>query len=330
MNMPTGLVEKFLDYLKNERSFSAHTLRSYQVDLRHFRQFLKVDRDELDDTVLTQATLPELIDTDEPMLEARIIAVAPLDVRAFLVVLRNSDYSKSTTARKLAALRSFYKYLVRQRIVETSPVSVIRTPKQDRRLPKCLDLAQIDALLAAPDVSTLLGARDRAILETIYSGGLRISELVALNVEDLDEFGQLMRIRGKGKKERLAPLGRCALEAIDHYLGMRTEAFGTESTGALFVNRRNTRLSDRSIRRKLDTYLTIAGIPTHVSPHVLRHSFATHMLNAGADLRSVQEMLGHESLSTTQIYTHLTTARLKEVYDHAHPLATGNRQAKTA
>jgi len=327
MNMPTGLVEQFLDYLKNERSFSAHTLRSYLVDLRQFGQFLMVDREELGDhEQLTLSQLPEPREDSDPQLTERYVAVTPMAIRAFLVVLRNSNYSKSTTARKLAALRSFYKYLVRQNIVESSPVSVIRTPKQDKRLPKCLDLQQIDALLAAPDVSTLLGARDRAILETIYSGGLRISELVALEIADLDEFGQLMRIRGKGKKERLAPLGRCALEAIDHYLGKRSQAFGMEPTGPLFVNRRNTRLSDRSIRRKLDTYLTIAGIPTNVSPHVLRHSFATHMLNAGADLRSVQEMLGHESLSTTQIYTHLTTTRLKEVYDQAHPLG----RSKTA
>jgi integrase/recombinase XerC len=327
MNMPTGLVEQFLDYLKNERSFSAHTLRSYVVDLRQFGQFLMVDPEMLDShEPLTQAQLPEPPDDTDPILAERYVAVTPMDIRAFLVVLRNSEYSKSTTARKLAALRSFYKYLVRQNIVDSSPVSVIRTPKQDKRLPKCLDLKQIDALLAAPDISTLLGARDRAILETIYSGGLRISELVALEVTDLDEFGQLMRIRGKGKKERLAPLGRCALEAIDHYLDKRAQAFEAEPTGPLFVNRRNTRLSDRSIRRKLDTYLAIAGIPTNVSPHVLRHSFATHMLNAGADLRSVQEMLGHESLSTTQIYTHLTTTRLKDVYDQAHPMS----RSKTA
>ena len=322
MKNPFGLVELFLDYLANERSFSAHTLRSYHADLRQFGQFLMMDpaaraaHDRLD-----QSQLPELTPDDTQTLADRATAVTPIDIRAFLVVLRNSNYSKSTTARKLASLRSFYKYLVRQGVVETSPVSVIRTPRQDRRLPKCLDIQQVEALLNAPDTTTLLGSRDRAILETIYSGGLRISELVSLNVEDLDEFGHVMRIRGKGKKERLAPLGQCAKDAIGHYLIKRASAFGGEPTGPLFINRRNDRLSDRSIRRKLDTYLVHAGIPTHISPHVLRHSFATHMLNAGADLRTVQEMLGHESLSTTQIYTHLTTTRLKEVYDGAHPLA---------
>ena len=323
MKNPFGLVEQFLDYLANERSFSAHTLRSYQTDLRQFGQFLMTDPNILaNHAQLAQSDLPELSAGDAPVLTHRVVAIQPMDIRAFLVILRNSKYSKSTTARKLAALRSFYKYLVRQGVVETSPVSVIRTPRQDRRLPKCLDLQQVEALLNAPDTTTLLGARDRAILETIYSGGLRISELVSLDVQDLDEFGHVMRIRGKGKKERLAPLGRCAQDAINHYLTKRAATFGDELAGPLFINRRNARLSDRSIRRKLDTYLIQAGIPTHISPHVLRHSFATHMLNAGADLRSVQEMLGHESLSTTQIYTHLTTTRLKEVYSNAHPLAT--------
>jgi integrase/recombinase XerC len=242
-----------------------------------------------------------------------------------LAMMRNSGYSKSTIARKLATLRSFYKYLVRQGQVEASPVSVVRTPRQDRRLPKCLDVGQMEALLAAPDTATLLGSRDRAILETIYSAGLRISELVGLNVEDLDEFAEALRIRGKGKKERLVPLGGKAIEAIENHLQMRRSAFGAPGRGPLFVNKAGRRLTDRSIRRKLDGYLLQAGIDVHISPHVLRHSFATHMLNAGADLRSVQEMLGHESLSTTQIYTHLTTTRLKEVYDRAHPLATRRR-----
>ena len=180
---------------------------------------------------------------------------------------------------------------------------------------------EVEALLAAPEPSTFLGARDRAILETIYSGGLRVGELVAMNVEDLDEFGEVVRVRGKGKKERLAPLGSKALEAIHEYLARRRAVFGAARRGPLFVNKVGGRLSDRSVRRKLDKYRLMAGIDVPVSPHWLRHSFATHMLNAGADLRSVQELLGHESISTTQIYTHLTTRRLKEVYDRAHPMA---------
>jgi integrase/recombinase XerC len=270
--------------------------------------------------------------SDLPLLESvppdavhqRLLAVGPNDVRAYLAAMRNSAYSKSTIARKLATLRSYYKYLVKAHKLAASPVSVIRTPRQDKRLPKCLDISQIDSLLAAPDTSTFLGARDRAIMETIYSGGLRIGELVSINMEDLDEFSHAIRIRGKGKKERLAPLGAKAMEAIGVYLASfrRELAAPVPGKGPLFVNRAAKRLSERSIRRKLDKYLLMAGIPIHISPHALRHSFATHMLNAGADLRSVQEMLGHESLSTTQIYTHLTTTRLKEVYDRAHPLAS--------
>jgi integrase/recombinase XerC len=244
-----------------------------------------------------------------------------MEVRAYLARMRDVEYSKSTVARKLATLRSFYKFLVRTGRVESSPVGVVRTPRQDKRLPKCLDPHQVVALLEAPDAGSLLGSRDRAILETIYSSGLRVGELVGLNVEDLDEFSEALRIRGKGKKERIVPLGAKAIEAIGAYLAKRQAAFGPVSRGPLFVNKHGGRINERSIRRKLDKYLRIAGIPVHVSPHSLRHSFATHMLNAGADLRSVQEMLGHASLSTTQIYTHLTTTRLKEVYDKAHPMA---------
>jgi len=322
MNHQHVFVRQFLDYLRSERGFSAHTLRSYAADLWQFCQFLldsaKSDTSPADPM---RDKPRQITEADEKETADRILSAEPMDMRAYLAMMRNSGYSKATTARKLASLRSFYKYLVKKGRIDRSPVSVIRTPRQDKRLPKCLDIEQVSALLDAPDQVTLLGARDRAILETIYSAGLRISELVALDVADLDEFGQVLRVRGKGKKERLAPIGACAMDAIDAYLTKRQKASGHEPTGPLFVNRAGNRLSDRSIRRKLDKYLIMAGIPTTVSPHVLRHSFATHMLNAGADLRCVQEMLGHESLSTTQIYTHLTTARLRDVYDKAHPLA---------
>ncbi|MFP4105857.1 MAG: tyrosine recombinase XerC [Phycisphaerae bacterium] len=316
------LFERFFNYLEAERNFSAHTIRSYSGDLTHFCRFLcgMNALDELSAELHTD-DLPEEADLPLDELEELLPAISPTEVRAYLAMLRTSGYSKSTVARKLATLRSFYKYLVRDGRLEASPVSVVRTPKQDKKLPQCLDTEQVEALLTAPDPHTLLGSRDRAILETIYSAGLRISELVALNLEDLDEFAGALRIRGKGKKERIVPLGGKAVEAIDAYLDVR---FGTDrrrNKGPLFINKHGNRLSDRSIRRNLDKHLQAVGISTAVSPHTLRHSFATHMLNAGADLRSVQEMLGHESLSTTQIYTHLTTARLKDVYDKAHPLA---------
>jgi len=317
------LIERFLDYLGSERNFSEHTIRSYSSDLLQFCRFLASEGDDaagLQDA-RTAEQLPPAETLRPKRLGEQILAVEPLTIRAYLAMMRNSGYSRATIARKLATLRSFYRFLVRIQAVESSAVSVVRTPRLNKRLPTFLDMAQVEALMAAPDADTLLGSRDRAILETIYSGGLRIGELVSLNVSDLDEFSEVVRIRGKGKKERLAPLGAKAFEALQDYLRMRAAAFGSKKNAPLFLNKHGTRLSDRSIRRKVDTYALTAGIAFHISPHALRHSFATHMLDAGADLRTVQEMLGHSSLSSTQIYTHLTTRRLKETYNRAHPMA---------
>ncbi len=261
--------------------------------------------------VLVEQTTDQLIHTDVNI------------VRAYLAYLNEKNYSKSTAARKLATLRSFYKFLVRRGYIQTSPVAAIRTPKQDKRLPRCLEVEQINNLLNRPDTNTLLGARDRAILETLYSSGLRVSELVGLNLSDVDFLGEVLHIRGKGKKERLAPIGESAIQAIQQYLTLRNadkhkDKFDQQT---LFINKHGHRLSTRSVRRKLDKYLTEAGLDPRISPHTLRHSFATHMLNNGADLRVVQELLGHRSLSTTQIYTHLTTKKMKDVYDSSHPLS---------
>ena len=314
-------IERFLDYLDSERNFSAHTVRSYAIDLRQFCQFLLAQQAASPGAGLTASDLPPLAGAAPERLQALAIQAGAVDLRAYLAVLRNSGYTKTTIARKLASLRSFYRYLARTHQIEASPAGVIRTPRQDKRLPKFLDVEQVTALLEAPPPGTFLGSRDKAILETIYSAGLRISEAVGLNIEDLDEFSEAVRIRGKGKKERLVPLGGPALRAIAAYQALRRGELGAAARGPLFVNRHGRRLTDRSIRRKLDGYLPACGIDIHISPHTLRHSFATHMLNAGADLRSVQELLGHASLSTTQIYTHLTTTRLKEVYDRSHPMA---------
>lgn len=312
-------VDDFLDALDLERNFSAHTVKSYRSDLVQFCQYL-LARDDLGPDASAE-DLPALDELDVDSLAERLPGAEAMDVRGFLALLHNSRYSKASVARKLAALRSFYKYLVRRRVVEASPVSAVRTPRRDRRLPKCLDARQVEALLDAPDEQTLLGTRDRALLETIYSSGLRIGELVGLNIEDLDEFAGALRIRGKGRKERIVPVGSAALEAMYRYLYRRSVEKGLGKTGPLFLNKHGRRLSARSVRRRLDGYLLQAGIDPSVSPHTLRHSFATHMLDNGADLRSVQELLGHASLSTTQIYTHLTTARLREAYRKAHPLA---------
>ncbi len=316
------IIQQFLDYIGKQRNFSEHTIRSYTADVTQFCCFLTARAGGEAGLVLTAEDLPAPDEVPLATMADQLLDATPVTVRAYLAMLRSSQYSKATTARKLASLRSFYKYQVRQGKLQASPVSIVRTPRQDKRLPKCLDVQQINALLEAPDTRTFLGARDRAILETIYSSGLRVSELCGLNIEDLDEFSEALRIRGKGKKERLVPLGSMAIASLECWLKARTAEFGPAEYGPLFVNRSGQRLTDRSVRRKLDKYLLLAGIPLNISPHALRHSFATHMLHAGADLRCVQELLGHASLSTTQIYTHLTTTRLKEVYDKAHPLAT--------
>jgi integrase/recombinase XerC len=231
-------------------------------------------------------------------------------------------------ARKIATLRSFYKWAERRGVAKTNPMTLIRTPRQGKRLPKAITIEQVEKLLSAPDDKEVLGTRDRAMLETLYSTGIRVSELVALEVDDLDLTGEALRVRGKGKKERMVPLGAHALAAIVRYmeqLRADTRYAGAWAEGRkirpLFVNKHGGRLSSRSVRRKLDKYLKLVGLDPTISPHTLRHSFATHLLDNGADLRSVQELLGHQSLSTTQVYTHLTTQRMQDAYKQAHPRA---------
>ena len=310
------IITTFLDHLERERGFSEHTIRCYANDLRQFARYLAGAPINCDEN-------GHLDGADPDALAARMLAVTAQDVRAYLAAMHEQcSYSKSTVARMLAAMRSMYKDLVRRGRIEASPVSVIRTPKLDKRLPRCLDVSQVGALISAPDTTAFGGSRDKAILETIYSSGLRISEVVGLDEADLDKAGQTLRIRGKGKKERIVPVGSKALEALNAYMVRRQAKLNGNPERPLFVNKFGKRISTRSVRRLFEKYLRESGIQIHVSPHVLRHSFATHMLNAGADLRSIQEMLGHESLSTTQVYTHLTSTHLKRAYDQAHPLAS--------
>jgi len=334
MNRPNHpLIEAFLDHLRYEKHFSPHTLKSYAGDLEQFSRFLVEQTAGPTPSVRPSQRLPgppgagTATVQAPPQVGQLLLRVSPNRVRSFLARLRERNYLRSSSARKLATLRSFYKFLLRRGQVAINPVQAVRTPKQDRRLPKFLEYEQIEKLLTAPDTADWLGARDKAMLETLYSTGIRVSELVDLDVGDVDLAGEAVRVRGKGRKERIAPVGRTAIEALRHYLQMRGAAGfnGAGDVHAMIVNKHGRRLSARSVRRKLDKYLVQVGIdPTHISPHTLRHSFATHMLNNGADLRSVQELLGHRSLSTTQIYTHLTTSRIKQVYDAAHPRSGGN------
>ncbi len=319
-----NLIDEFLNYLRFERHFSPHTAKCYAADLAQFCEFL------------TEAPAAETGPSPQPGFGPNgsgtataapvrdiLVGVTTEDVQRFLGFLRERDYCKSTTARKLATLRSFYKFCMKRGYVQSTPLATIRTPKQEKRLPKFLTEEEVRKLLDTPDVGTLLGARDRAMLETMYATGVRVSELVDLNINDIDFMSEMLHIRGKGKKERIAPITPTALAWIRRYMDMRradprAAAFDQQ---AVFVNKHGQRLSTRSVRRKLDKYLSQCGLDAAISPHTLRHSFATHLLNRGADLRSVQELLGHQSLSTTQIYTHVTTDRMKQAYDQAHPHA---------
>ncbi len=336
------LITEFLNYLRFERHFSPHTGKCYAADLHQFSQFLVggpeaamnvspaprgatrggyEGKGPTPQTGGAVAVAPAAMQVQTDVMREKLLTIDPNQIRSFLAFLHEREYSKATAARKLATLRSFYKFCLRRGYVKSNPVASIRTPKQEKRLPKFLDIEQVKKLLSTPDDGTLLGARDRAMLETLYSTGVRVSELVALNVNDLDANGEHLRVRGKGRKERIAPIGPTAVKSIRNYLHMRSSdprstAFNQE---AMFVNKHGQRLSTRSVRRKLDKYLIMCGLDPSISPHTLRHTFATHMLNNGADLRSLQELLGHQSISTTQIYTHVTTAQLKKDYDDSHP-----------
>ncbi len=294
----TALIDDFIHRMKVEKQYSDHTLRSYSTDLNAFLEFMEERDCDLD-------------------------GASVRDLRGFLAVLRAQGLARSTIARKLSAIRSFYKFLYRNGVISDNPAGSLRTPKQEQKLPEFLTVSEIDTLMEAPDTSEWMGARDRAILESLYGGGLRVSELVGLDNDDVELPRGLAHVEGKGKKQRLVPLGRSAADAIQKYKTMRADVeLSQKDPQALFLNAVDgRRITARSVRRVLRKRLQEAGLDSSLSPHDLRHSFATHMLQNGADLRSVQELLGHENLSTTQIYTHLTTRDLKEIYDDAHPRA---------
>ena len=276
---------------------SEHTVIAYQTDLGQFFRFAALD----------QGLEPEALTVD--LIDVYI-------VRSFLGLLAEHGLARKSMARKLAALRSLFKFLCRKEILSINPVQRVASPKLGRKLPHFLYLDQVEVLLRAPDSTNLLGSRDQVIMELLYGSGLRVSELVGLDRENLDLEDGLIRVLGKGSKERVVPVTTYAVQAIGVYLGLRSD-----KSKALLLNYQGTRLSDRSVRRILDKLVARISLEQHVNPHMLRHSFATHLLDGGADLRSVQELLGHQKLSSTQIYTHLTRERIKDVYAQAHPRA---------
>lgn len=293
---------EFLHHLATEKGASAHTVKAYREDLSQAISFL---REHTGDNEVT------------------LDRVHARHIRAYLSWMHEQEYARTTIARRLAAVRSWFRYLARESRVTDNPALGLRAPRQQRNLPHFLPALEVAKLLAAPSPETPLGIRDRALLETIYSAGLRVAEAVGLNVEDLDLDGGVATVRGKGKRERLAMLGRPCVEAIGLWLAHRESLFEGKARDRLplFVNKNGTRLSTRSVGRLVGKYLQQAGLDPRASPHTLRHSFATHILEAGADIRSVQELLGHKNLGTTQIYTHLNSQRLRDNYDQAHPRA---------
>lgn len=324
------VVAAFLSYLLDERHFSEYTARCYGVDLRQYIIWITEEQNISINSPVEESAWQRYSSGEKEVaghvgpetITEHIINSDTEYLRSFLAYLAESNYSPATMARKIATLRSFCRWLERNGVIESNPMTLIRTPRQKKKLPKAINVEQVEQLLSAPNDKTLLGARDRALLETLYSTGIRVSELVGINFGDIDETGQAIIIRGKGRKERIVPLGSHAMTAIGHYLQMMNTHNVTNETGEpVFINKHNTRLSTRSVRRNVSKYLEKVGLDPAISPHTLRHSFATHLLDNGADLRSVQELLGHQSLSTTQIYTHLTTKRMKESYDSAHPRA---------
>ena len=315
--MEDNNLKNFLSYLQNEKQASRHTVDSYRRDIAQFvRLLFKKETSGLSDWK----------------------SVDVYTARKLVLELQSEKLGRASIMRKVSALRSFFRFMVRENLVPKNPFIGLTSPKKQQRLPKYMTVPEMDKLLSAPSVywkdalakglpksedsAEFATARDTAILEVIYSGGLRISEAVGLRLSDIDLLSDIIKVRGKGKKERICALGKPSVAALKKYIAFRKARTANETASApLFINKHGTVLTARSVQRSLKNYLMMAGLPSDMTPHKLRHSFATHMLDAGADLRSVQELLGHANLSTTQIYTHVSAERLKAVYSKAHPRA---------
>jgi len=298
-------IELYTFFLKNEKNYSNYTIISYRNDLIQFYNYLKLYRMLKDD---------KIDDVDRN------------DMRKYIVYLNKSDYSARSISRKISTIRSFFKFCLREGIIKVNPTIHLITPKIEKKLPYFLYVQEVNKLIETPLKNTILGIRDRAILELLYGTGIRVGELVNINICNIDLDEKTILVFGKGSKERILPLSNPTIKAMQEYLTSRNifkknRFVNKNDLEALFLNRLGGRLTTRSIRRIIIKYMKMADLNKKISPHVLRHSFATHLLGGGADLRSVQELLGHKSLSTTQIYTHITKERLKIIYKKSHPRA---------
>lgn len=303
------LLEQFFEHLRYERNVSEHTLRNYASDLEQFYNYLA----------------PPDAQTGARR-ELDVKQIDHITIREWLSSLHTAQKKKTSVARKLAALRTFFQFLVREGVVELNPAKLVATPRLEKKLPNHLSVEDAIRFIETPDTETDLGRRDRAILEFLYATGVRVSELTKLNLNDIDFKEKLVRVTGKRRKQRVLPFGDPALHALFNYLSVRNNFLQNASPEerdeqALFLNYQGTRITTRSVGRMVDKYIQICAGIHNISPHSLRHSFATHLLDSGADLRDIQELLGHARLSTTQIYTHVSMEKLIEVYDKTHPKA---------
>ncbi|MFN2530661.1 MAG: tyrosine recombinase XerC [Pyrinomonadaceae bacterium] len=299
-----SLVDHFLEHLRYERNVSAHTLRNYQSDLEQFSEFLASDKKNA----------------------IEVCQIDHLTIREWLGSLHVAQKKKSSIARKLAALRTFFQFLVREGTLELNPAKLVSTPRQEKKLPQHLSVEEAIRFIETPDQETDLGKRDRAMLELMYATGVRVAELTTLNLADIDFRNQLLRVTGKRRKQRIVPFGEPARDALKAYLQAREKLLfnapiSKRDDQAVFLNYQGTRITTRSVGRMVEKYIRICAGLHNISPHALRHSFATHLLDSGADLRDIQELLGHARLSSTQIYTHVSMEKLIEVYDKSHPKA---------
>lgn len=303
--MLKALIDRFLEHLTHERNMSPHTLRNYASDLQQFRDHL---------CLIEKRTDVEIKDIDR------------LTIREWMASLHN-DHKKTSVARKLASLRTFFQFLVREGVVEVNPAKLVATPKIERRLPNHLSMEDAVRFIETPDTNTDLGRRDRAIIEFLYATGIRVGELVNINLKDIDFRERLVRVTGKRKKQRIVPFHEHALQALMHYIAETRPVFlnncppSQRDDRPLFLNYQGTRITTRSVGRMIDKYIKQCADIHDISPHSLRHSFATHLLDSGADLRDIQELLGHALLSTTQIYTQVSMEKMIAVYDKTHPKA---------